>query len=47
MVDYLGTIILSFIFAFITNISLVNSTIIMFILSIILHSLFGVEIHKK
>ena len=47
MVDYLGTILLSFILAFSTNISLVNSTIIMFILSILLHKLFGVEIHNN
>uniref|UniRef100_A0A6C0CY96 Uncharacterized protein n=1 Tax=viral metagenome TaxID=1070528 RepID=A0A6C0CY96_9ZZZZ len=42
IVDYIVTIILSVIFAYVTDIPIVLSTIIVFVLGIILHILFGV-----
>ena len=42
IVDYIVTIIISVIFAYVTDIPLVLSTIIVFVLGIILHILFGV-----
>ena len=41
--DYLSTIVLSIIFSKVTKIPLVLSTILMFIIGIILHVLFGVN----
>ena len=43
IVDYIGTIFFAIIFTKITKIPLVLSTIFMFVLSIILHSIFGVQ----
>ena len=43
IVDYIVTILFAIIFTKITKVPLVLSTIIMFILGIILHSIFGVQ----
>ena len=43
IVDYIGTILFAIIFTKITKVPLVLSTIIMFILGIILHLIFGVQ----
>ena len=43
IVDYLLTILLAFLLAWITNIPVVIMTIIVFIIGIILHILFGVN----
>jgi hypothetical protein len=41
--DYIGTIILAIIFSKLTKIPLVVSTILMFVLGVVLHMLFGVN----
>jgi len=43
IVDYIGTILFAIIFTKITKVPLVLSTILMFVLGIILHSIFGVQ----
>ena len=43
IVDYVDTILLTVIFTYLTNIPLVLSTIIVFVLGIVLHILFGVS----
>ena len=43
MVDYIFTIILAFLLSYITKIPLVIMTIILFILAIIFHMLFGIK----
>ena len=43
IVDYVATILLTVIFTYLTNIPLVLSTIIVFVLGIVLHILFGVS----
>ena len=44
IVDYIGTILLAMMFTKVTGISLVTSTILMFLLGILLHKLFCVSI---
>lgn len=43
LVDYIGTILLAILFTKITKVPLVLSTILMFILGILFHVLFGVN----
>jgi hypothetical protein len=43
MIDYVDTILMSFAMAYFTKVPLVLSTIIMFILGILVHLLFGLE----
>lgn len=47
IVDYVGTIILSMMISYVTDISLVITTILMFVFSIILHYLFDVRTNSN